>query len=188
MVPEAEVTIIDTKTLSGAEGWQVEAAARAAQAGWSKSRIVELVAQVSAVTDTLYTLSDLEYLIHGGRISHLKGLIASVLNIKPVIGVEKEGGTYVQRGQARTFNHAIKKLVALVAEQYAPGTALRVQVMHAENPRAAERLHAAFDRRFDCTWLPVGAIAPVLGAHTGPSLVGAAFAPVADFPEIPELS
>jgi DegV family protein with EDD domain len=186
LVPEADVVIVDTKTLSGAEGWQVEAAARAAQAGWSRSEIVDLVGAVSAATDTLFTLSELDYLIHGGRISHLKGLIASVLNIKPVIGVEKVGGTYVQRGQARTFNHAVKKLVATVTKQYAPGTALRVQVMHAANPQAAERLQAEFEELFDCTWLPTSSIAPVLGAHTGPTLVGAAFAPLADFPTLPE--
>jgi DegV family protein with EDD domain len=36
LAPEANVTIVDTKTLSAAAGWQVEAAWRGAQAGWSK--------------------------------------------------------------------------------------------------------------------------------------------------------
>ena len=35
---------------------------------------------------------------------HMKGLVASLLNIKPLIGVEKENGTYVQLGQARSFD------------------------------------------------------------------------------------
>ena len=39
--------------------------------------------------------------------------------------------------------------------------------------------------RFACTWLPASSIAPVLGAHTGPTLVGVAYAPLADFPELP---
>ena len=43
---------------------------------------------ISAASDSLYTLKELKYLIHGGRIGHMKGLIASVLNIKPIIGVE----------------------------------------------------------------------------------------------------
>jgi len=95
-VPEANVTIIDTKTLSAPAGWQVEAALRGAQAGWSKERILALVARIRDASDCLYTLDDLTYLIHGGRISHMKGLIASLLHIKPLIGVEKERGTYVQ--------------------------------------------------------------------------------------------
>jgi DegV family protein with EDD domain len=185
LVPEANVTVIDTKTLSGAQGWQVEAAARAVKAGWSEERVLSLVERVSAATDTIFTLSDLRYLIHGGRISHLKGLIASVLNIKPIIGVEKEGGTYVQRGQARSFKRAVDRLVDVVARQHAPGSALRIQVLHARNPEGAATLRELLDQRFDCTWLPVGTIAPVLGAHTGPSLVGLAYAPLADLPDLP---
>jgi DegV family protein with EDD domain len=76
LVPEARVTFVDTKTLSGAEGWQVEAAARALKAGWSKEKILNLVARVSAATDTIFTLTTLKYLIHGGRISHLKDCLA----------------------------------------------------------------------------------------------------------------
>ncbi|MBN1484816.1 MAG: DegV family protein [Chloroflexia bacterium] len=185
MVPELDVTVVDTKTLSGAEGWQVEAAARAAQAGWSKERTLALIEQVGAATETLFTLSDLKYLIHGGRISHIKGLIASVLNIKPVIGVEKKGGTYVQRGQARTFSRSVKRLVDLIAEQHPAGTALRIQVLHAHNPEGAAMLHHLLDQRFECAWLPTGTIAPVLGAHTGPSLVGAVWAPLEQYPQLP---
>ncbi len=185
MVPEAQVTIVDTKTLSGAEGWQVEAAARAARAGWGKERILQLLARVSAATDTIYTLDELKYLIHGGRISHLKGLIAALLNIKPLIGVEKEGGTYVQRGQARALKGAIRKIADTIAKQYAPGSALRVQIMHAANPDGATMLRERLARLFDCTWLPVSPIAPVLGAHTGPSLVGVAYAPQSAFADLP---
>ncbi len=185
LVPEAKVTFVDTKTLSGAEGWQVYAAVRAAQAGWAIEKIVELAGKVAAVTDTIYTLNELKYLIHGGRISHMKGLIASVLNIKPVIGVEKVNGKYAQYGQARSFEKAVAKIAEHIATQYKPGTALRAQVMHAFNPEGAQLLRQKIDELFKCSWLPVGPIAPVLGAHTGPSMVGAAFAPLDAFPEIP---
>jgi DegV family protein with EDD domain len=181
MVPEAHVTIVDTKTLSGAEGWQVEAAARAAKAGWPLGRILALVDQVREATDTIYTLATLRYLIHGGRISHLKGLLASVLNIKPLIGVEKEHGTYTQRGSARTLNAAILKIADSVAGQHAPGTALRAQVLHGNNPDGAALLRERMSELFKCTWLPTCSIAPVLGAHTGPGLVGLVYAPQSAF-------
>jgi DegV family protein with EDD domain len=185
MVPEAHVTFIDSMTLSGALGWQVEAAVRAAGLGWPLDRITELLARVRAATSTLYTLNEMQYLIHGGRISHIKGLLASVLQIKPVMGVSKIDGRYVQEGQARTFKRALQVMVDLVAHPDAAGTRMRLQVMHANNPEAAVDLHALLDRVFDCTWLPVSSIAPVLGAHTGPSLVGVAFAPQALFDEPP---
>ncbi len=185
MVPEANIAFFDTMTLSGAEGWQVEAAARAAQAGWPLERILALLEQVRDVTETLFTLPDLKYLIHGGRISHIKGLLASMLNIKPVIGVSKEDGRYYQRAQQRTLKRAIRKIVDIMAEDVGVGNALRVKVMHANNSTDAATLRDLIDQRFDCTWLPVGSIAPVLGAHTGPGLVGAAYAPEAKYPDLP---
>ncbi len=185
MVSEANIAFFDTMTLSGAEGWQVEAAAHATQAGWPLERILSTLEKVREQTETLYTLPDLKYLIHGGRISHIKGLLASVLNIKPIIGVSKEDGRYYQRGQQRTLKRAIRKLVDIMAEDVGEGVELRVQVMHANNPKDATTLHNLIDARFDCTWLPVGSIAPVLGAHTGPGLVGAAYAPLAEYPKIP---
>ena len=185
MVPEANITNIDTKTLSGAAGWQVEAAARALKAGWEKEKILDLVKKVGESTDIIYSLGELKYLIHGGRISHMKGLIASVLKLKPLIGVEKVNGTYAQLGQVRTFKRALQGLADQIAKQHAPGTALRVQVLHSNNPKDADILKGMVDQLFDCTWLPTTPMSLVLGAHTGPSMVGVAFAPAEAFADIP---
>ena len=185
LVPEANITHVDTKTLSAAAGWQVEAAARAVKAGWSKEEILVLLERIGAASESIYTLKELKYLIHGGRISHMKGLIASLLNIKPLIGVEKVNGTYVQLGQARSFKRAVNGLVDLITQQHAPGSALRVQVLHSFNPEGAAMLRETVDRQFDCTWLPVGPMSLVLGAHTGPSMVGVAYAPLAAFADMP---
>lgn len=185
MVDGANITLIDSKTLSGAQGWQVEAAVRAMQAGWPLEKIKELVQQVSDATNTIFTLNEMRYLIHGGRISHIKGLLADALNIKPLIAVDKVKGIYEQVGRARTFRRAVGALVDQVAKTVAEGEKLRVQVMHALNPEGAELLRDGMANMFECEFLPSSPIAPVLGAHTGPSLVGMAYAPVKDFPAIP---
>jgi DegV family protein with EDD domain len=185
LVPEANVTHVDTKTLSAAAGWQVVAAARAIQAGWPLDQILDLIGRIGKASESMYTLSDLTYLIHGGRISHMKGLIASILNLKPVIGVEKKGGTYVQMGQSRSFGRALSKIGELMTNYYAEGSELRVQVLYSNNPEGAERLRATIDARFACSWLPVGPMSLVLGAHTGSSMVGVAFAPASTFADVP---
>jgi DegV family protein with EDD domain len=184
-VPEARVTLYDTLTLSVGQGWQVEAATRAANAGWPMERIRTLLERVRQVTETIYTLPDLKYLIHGGRIGHLKGLMASMLNIKPLIGVGKQDGKYYQRGQQRTFQKALAHIVDAIAQDHPRGTPLRAQVAHAENPQGAERLQELVDKAFPCQWLPQTSIAPVLGAHTGPGLVGVAYAAVETYPQLP---
>jgi DegV family protein with EDD domain len=185
LVPEANIAFVDTKTLSAAAGWQVEAAARALRAGWPMGQVLALLERISAASESAYTLQELKYLIHGGRISHMKGLIASVLNLKPLIGVEKVNGTYVQLGQARSFKGAVKGLVNQISQRHPPGSALRVQVLHSQNPEGAETLRELVDQQFDCSWLPVGPMSLVLGAHTGPSMVGVAYAPATVFSGIP---
>jgi DegV family protein with EDD domain len=185
LVPEAKVTHVDTKTLSAGSGWQVEAAARAARAGWGMAQILSLLRSISEATDSLFTLAELKYLIHGGRISHMKGLVASLLNIKPLIGVEKVRGTYVQRGNARTFPAALVGLVSLIAGQHAAGSDLRVQVVHSSNPSGAQQLRDLIDKRFRCDWRPTTQLSLVLSAHTGPTMVGVAFAPKRAFAEVP---
>jgi len=184
MVPEANITHVDTKTLSVAAGWQVEAAAKANKIGWSKEKILDLLKRINDATDIVYTLKELRYLIHGGRISHIKGLIATALNIKPLIGVERVKGTYVQLGQAITFERAIKGIADLISKQHQPGSALRVQVMHTFNPEGAQMLREMIDKMFECTWLPVGSISVALGAHPGPSMVGVVYAPAGVFNEL----
>jgi len=185
MVPEANVTVVDSKVLSAVLGWQVSAAVRALKAGWSVERIVDLIQRIVAVSDSIYTLEDLQYLIHGGRISHMKGLLASALRIKPMIGVTKDIGNYEQLGMARTFKGALHGLVKLMLKKHAPGTPLRVQIIHALNPEGAAILREEVDKTFKCTWMPLSTMSPVLGAHTGPTMVGVAFAALAEYPEIP---
>lgn len=177
MVPEARVTIVDTKTLGAPAGWQVEGAAKAVRAGWPLQNVLAYMERIAAATDVVYTLKDLKYLIHGGRINHLKGLVASLLNIKPLIGVEKAGGTYVQYGQARSFERAIESIGEYISKKFGQDTNLRMQVVHAENVDGARRLVEELTKRFKCAWLPMEKLSLVLGAHVGRSMIGVAFAP-----------
>jgi DegV family protein with EDD domain len=186
MVPEANVTHFDTKTLSAAAGWMVEAAYKAVKAGWTKEKIIGLLERIRDTSESVYSLRELQYLINGGRISHMRGLIASMLNIKPIIGVEKEGGTYAQWGQERTFNRALDGLVKVIQKHYKPGEGkLRIQVLHSLNPEGAEKLKEKIAKLYDAEWLPMGSMSLVLGAHTGPSMVGVAFGRQSVFDEIP---
>ncbi len=185
MVPEANVTVVDTKTLCAALGWQVAAAARAIKAGWPVDKIVALIERIGTATESMYTLDELKYLIHGGRISHMKGLLASVLKIRPLIGVEKVGGTYSQLGMARTFEKALQGLVDNMLKIHKPGAALRVQVLNSYNIAGAQVLRDLIEPVFKCTWMPIHFMSPPLAAHTGPSMVGVAFAAADVFEGLP---
>ena len=181
----ARVTLVDTRSLSIEMGWQVEAAVRAVKANWSMDKITDLLATVRERSEVVFTLPELSYLIHGGRISHLKGLLASLLGIKPLIGVDKADGKYYDRGKSRTFKRAIEAIPTYIAEKFGEGIPLRAQIGHAGNPEGAVKLKEALETLFKCDWLPECSISPVLGAHTGRGLVGVVFMPLDTFPALP---
>jgi DegV family protein with EDD domain len=185
MVPEAKVTLWDTRTLSAPQAWQVEAAARAIKAGWSLDKVLSLMERIRDATEGIFTLDTLKYLIHGGRISHLKGLLASLLHIRPVIAVDRSVGKYVTLGQERTMGRALQKIVQSLEKIYPDKPKMRVQMLHAYNPEAVEKLHEIVEGTFDCEWLPTVTVGPILGAHTGKTLVGLCAAPTKIFADVP---
>jgi DegV family protein with EDD domain len=184
-VPEARVTFVDTLTLSAAQGWEVEAAGRMHQAGWPLERILAALDRIRAATETYYTLETLKYLEHGGRISHIQALLGQVLDLKPIIGVEKVHGTYVVHARERSMKRALQKMVEIIVERFGTGQSMRMQVLHGHNADGAAQMISILAQRFAAHILPVAPIAPVLGAHTGPGLVGVCAAPMAVFADIP---
>jgi DegV family protein with EDD domain len=186
--PEANVTFVDTLTLSGAQGWVVEAACRMNQAGWPLSRMLPVLERIGKATETFYTLETLKYLEHGGRISHLQALLGQILDLKPIIGVEKARGTYVVHARERSVKKAVTKIAELVTAHFGEAGKVRVMVLHGHNAPAAEQLVQQIGQRLDALFLPIGTIAPVLGAHTGPGLVGVCAAPMEVFDGIPGIA
>ncbi len=177
MVPEARVTVWDSMTLSCPLGWQVEVAARMLKAGASLESILKRLETIREKTEGMFTLDTLKYLIHGGRISHITGLLASLLSIKPIIHVEKVHGKYAQLARHITLKRAIAGIADIVAEMYPQGDKLRIQLLHGNNLPGIQLLQEIISAKLDCVFLPPVPIAPVLGAHTGPGLVGLAVGP-----------
>ncbi len=120
------------------------------------------------------------------RISHLKGLLASLLGIKPIIRVDKVSGKYAELSKHRTFSRAIDGLANYAATKFGKGSHLRVQIGHAGNPDAAVQLREKMEGLFNCDWLPNCSISPVLGAHTGRGLIGMVFALAETFRHCPD--
>jgi len=184
MVPEAHITMWDSMTLSCPLGWQVEAAAQAVKQGWPVERILALLAKSREKVDGMFTLTNLKYLIHGGRISHIAGLVASLLAIKPIILVDKVTGKYGSQGQELTIKRALNKLVDIACHLHVPGSPIRIQLLRSKGDDGIAYLKEKMDGLFQCNWLPPATVAPVLGAHTGPGMSGFCIGPGDIFAEL----
>ncbi len=185
MVPEARVTIFDSRLLSAPLGWQVVAAARAAKAGWSMERILALLDHLREQSIGMCTLQVLKYVVHGGRVGHLKGWVGSLLNIKPIITFDKVDGKTEQAGQEVTFRRAILRMADLVTRWQKPGSRLVVQLLYGADRTVIDPVRERLSQLFDCQWLPSHTLAPIFGCHSGPGVAGVAFVPLEAWEKIP---
>jgi DegV family protein with EDD domain len=175
--PELNITLIDTKTLSAAEGFQVVAVAQAIRRGYSVEQIVKRAQEVGDQTEIFFTLDTLYYLQKGGRIGRVQAMAGALLNLKPVITVDKGPGTYITVAKGRS----ISKSIALIADQVHEKMQDRpawVHVLHTNSPDQAQALHDLILTRMPKAQLTRGQIVPVLGVHTGPGCVGAVCGPL----------
>lgn len=176
LVDEKRITVIDTKTVGPALGWIVEAAARGTQKNWSKEQILQAIEEVRKNTITMVSFSDLKYLINSGRISHLQGIMASLLKVKPIIGMNESDGRYSNLGKEITVQKTINKMTNIVANHFGKQK-IRLQLMHGNNLEKAADLQKTIMSMVDGIENKLMTITPVLGAHAGPTVIGIAAIP-----------
>jgi DegV family protein with EDD domain len=182
-MPELRMAAIDTLNVSMCQGWMVVEAARAALEGKSLPDIVRLVRGMLPSTRMIQTADTLRYLYMGGRIGRAKHLVGSLLNIKPLIGMED--GVIVPLGQARSRQQAYAKMVDMV--QAAVGeTSVKVAYVHAAAQGEAEKIQRLVESRLNVAESFVAELSPVLGVHTGPGTAGVCFFPLSGLPHRPE--
>jgi len=172
-VAEKKISVIDTKTLSVAEGLIVMRAAEALSCGASYDEIVRLSEEWIAKTRILVDIATLKYLVRGGRISPMKGLIARLLNLKPIITIDQNGkGLPFGKSFGRKGN--MKKILRMIGQMAAEKKVWRYAIVHAQNlPRAqayAQKLEESLGR----PPAYIMDVSPVVGVHNGIGVVGVA--------------
>jgi len=172
MVAEVPVHIVDTGTAVMAQGFVVLAAARAAQAGRTLDQVVQAAKAMMARVHLLAVQDRLDYLARSGRVPNVIALVGSALRIVPIFAIRHGEVSVV--GQARTKPRAVQAMLEQMVAR-AGNRPVHAAVFHADVPDEAEELRAKIATRFDCVGLFVTEFTPVMGAHTGPGLLGVAF-------------
>jgi DegV family protein with EDD domain len=156
------VALIDSGTVSMAMGWQVLAAAEAAQAGAPLPAVVARVQAVQRAVRLYAVLDTLEYLRRGGRASLVRALVGDLLQVKPIL--EVRDGQVATRARVRTQARA---RADLIARAEALGPLARLAVLHTACPADAAALAARLAPQSSDPPLIVEATA-VIGVHVGP--------------------
>jgi len=175
--PFRSIRVVNCHTAAMGQGFVVLAAARAAAAGADLETVVTRAQEVAGRMNLLATLGTLEYLHRGGRIGGAATLLGTMLQIKPVLYVAD--GHVDVFARPRTLSKALRVMVQQMAERVdSAGRTLRplhVAILHADEPEKAEALRQQVAEQFDCAELYVTELTPVMGAHTGPGVLGVVF-------------
>ncbi len=173
------VTVFDSLTLSGGQRFQVLTALKAIQAGWSLERILERLDALRKATEVVFTLETLTYLQRGGRIGRVQALAGSLLNLKPLIHVNRDDGKYDTVGRARGIKRALEDLARYLTTLYPKETPVWVSVMHGQAEANAQALADMLRESLNVAKIEILRVSPVLGVHTGPGVIGATITPMA---------
>jgi len=183
------VRVVDSGVVAMALGFCAVAAAEAAEAGGTLDEVVAAAEKRALGTSTYFYVDTLDYLRRGGRIGAAQALLGSALAVKPLL--ELADGRIGMLEKVRTASKAIGRLEEIVVERAGgagtagpaavhgrAGARVDIAVHHLAAPERAEQLAARLrERVVGLGELHVSEVGAVIGAHTGPGLLGAVVSP-----------
>jgi len=173
MLPEANIEIVNSRTLAMALGFLVLAAARAANQGASLSECKRLVENTLDKVGVVFVVDTLEFLHRGGRIGAAKRFMGTLLNVKPVLAIED--GLVVPLDSVRTQKKALERIIDLTEEKTQGRKNVRLATLHANNPETAQYVLDRALQRISAVETVFSEVSPTIGTHAGPGAVGLAY-------------
>jgi DegV family protein with EDD domain len=164
------VSVINSRNLSGGLGLLVLRAAQAIEEGYTHEEIVSLTEKWTKETHIFVSVKDLKYLIRGGRLSAVKGIIARLLNINPIVSIDQTGKAIIFD---KAFNQKanMEKVMKYITEISNKNSIWNYIVLHANNPDGADWFTQKMETLVGKTPASVVNISPIIGANAG---IGAA--------------
>jgi DegV family protein with EDD domain len=170
--PQLDARLLDSRNAAMAQGFVVIEAARAAASGAPAEAVVARAEDVAQRVTLLATLDTLSYLARSGRVPRVAAWAAGMLRVKPTVRFNAEGIRLVARTRTRT--RAMGEIVRQVVTLAGRGR-VHLAVHHANAPDDAAALMRSLEAQLHLSEAYVTEFTQVMGVHTGPGLLGAAF-------------
>ncbi len=132
-----KITVLDSGQVSGSLGLLTYKTAKAIENGMSHDYIIENFSHWKENAKIFVSVKNLKYMIRGGRVSPLKGNIARMLNAKPIVSMDRNGGSTLF-DRAFTQRSNMKKVMKHVRNILKEKELWNYMILHAEGEETAK--------------------------------------------------
>ncbi len=169
---DTEIHVMDSETVTAAEGFIALAAAREAAAGKDFEAVIRAAEEVRSKVFFIGLLETMKHVYRTGRIPKMAANIGSMLRIRPMLTCSS--GAIHLMGIVRNREHGVKRILETMKRKMGDGP-VHVAVMHASAPDDAEALMERVADEFNCTELWTSEFSPVMGYATGTGTLAVAY-------------
>ncbi|NLM52282.1 MAG: DegV family protein [Firmicutes bacterium] len=173
LYPDCQIELVDTKCASMGQGLVVYHTAKWVKEGLPLAEVVEKTMHCARHMEHIFTVDDLEYLYRGGRVSRTTAMIGGILNIKPILHVEK--GRLVPLERVRGKNKVIRRMLEIMRERGRNLKEQTIGISHGDDLESANKLMEAIRKEFGCHDFIMNPIGCAVGAHAGPGTLALFF-------------
>lgn len=171
-LPNVKGSLIDSLSLSTGISLLVLAAAEMAQKNESLEKITAKINTLIPKTNASFVIDTLDYLYMGGRCSSMEHVVGSLLKIRPVIEVKKDGTLGVKEKVSGSRKKALNLMLENFVKNMETIDPTRVFVTHSACPHDAEYLCEELEKVMNIQNLNITEAGSTIASHCGPNTIG----------------
>lgn len=175
--PECKIKVIDSKLITCLQGLLVKEVCAMRDKNYDIDTIVKIANEIKETARIYFTVGNLDYLRHGGRIGKLSGLVGATLRIKPIIILED--GELHSKGLCFTRNQSLVKILKLTKmhfeESGTNANDYRFLLGYGYDIKEGETFHQKVKETLNRCDVEIAQIGTTIGVHSGPYPMGIAF-------------
>lgn len=176
--PDAQITVIDATVNTVLQGILVLEASRMQENGLGYREVIEGIERIKETGRIIFTVGNMDYLIHGGRVGKVMKVAVNALKIRPMI-ILKEGEIFpfgIARSRKKSIQKIIEKTKAHFEEINESPDDYEIVIGYGYDYEEAvtfrEELLASLKTYSNITEVGIFQIGAMIGVHTGPYPLG----------------
>lgn len=163
---DAKIKVINSRQLSVSQDLVVLRVAKAIEAGMSYDDILANVDSWIDNTQILTDINTLKYMVRGGRVKPLTGMLAALLNLKPIVSLDKMGKAKpIGKSFSRRSN--MNRIIGMIAAGMKQRSIWEYAIVHADALERAEEYAQRLGKLTGKKPAFISSLSPVVGVHNG---------------------